>query len=497
MTDIERMKEEKRLQQAEEILRLMGSRLSLAAEGQDPEIDAALGALREQIRGDMEYEAVKGIIDTISRRLMQIDELSAAPAASEPNKDHAFLLQLLEVAPWPEAVMQKVDVLQSQWKQDPPQPQVMLSELVELIRQAASSAGNSAEDGSIVGPLLGQMIDTFSRRVDLGGDLQTKAIHLRQQLENGLNRDSLETAITSFADLLAQRVIGLQKQSRDLEKFLGQLGKRLEVLEAVLSGLADNRSAALADTRALDANVRAEMQDLSADVSRATDLQQLKQSIQGKFDHLLAQVSNYCAREENRNQDLERRIEQLQSRVHAMEKESEALRSLLASEHAAATTDALTGLPNRAAYEDRLDNEYRRWELVGGNLAMIVLDIDHFKRINDTYGHRAGDKALSLLAKIMRAQVRGKDFLARYGGEEFVMVLPDADVSAALSVAQKLIAAAREAPFNHHGERVPLTLSAGVAGLRPQESPQTLFERADAALYRAKQQGRDRVVVAD
>lgn len=229
----------------------------------------------------------------------------------------------------------------------------------------------------------------------------------------------------------------------------------------------------------------------------AESLEQIKLSVRGHLDKLLGRVNDYCAREEARSRELEQQVETLSGRLQALESEGHELRSLLSAEHEAATTDALTGVPNRSAYDLHIAQEFRRWNSTGGMLALVVLDIDHFKHVNDLYGHRAGDKALSMLARVLAGKVRDSDFFARYGGEEFVLILPGTERAAALAVAEKLRLAAKAAPFHHRGERVELTLSAGIAAFAEGDEPDGVFERADRALYRAKQAGRDRCEVAD
>lgn len=154
-----------------------------------------------------------------------------------------------------------------------------------------------------------------------------------------------------------------------------------------------------------------------------------------------------------------------------------------------AASDPLTGLPNRRMFDATLDRELARCRRNGQPLALAVADVDHFKAVNDQHGHQAGDEVLRELAGALRRAIRQEDIVARYGGEEFVVLLPDADVGAALLVAERLRAAAGEV------RRLPTTISIGVAVLDPGSGGAGLVARADTALYRAKAAGRDRVVL--
>ncbi|MCB9616311.1 MAG: GGDEF domain-containing protein [Sandaracinus sp.] len=154
-------------------------------------------------------------------------------------------------------------------------------------------------------------------------------------------------------------------------------------------------------------------------------------------------------------------------------------------------TDALTGLANRVVFFERLAAEVERAQRHTLPLSVLVIDVDHFKAVNDRHGHLAGDAALRALAARLAREGRASDLLARYGGEELTMVLPHTDTEGAKVVAERLRRAAHEI---HVGER-PLTVSIGVAQRRDSESHDALLGRADDALYDAKRAGRDRVVV--
>jgi diguanylate cyclase (GGDEF)-like protein/PAS domain S-box-containing protein len=160
--------------------------------------------------------------------------------------------------------------------------------------------------------------------------------------------------------------------------------------------------------------------------------------------------------------------------------------------------DALTGLYNRRYMEEVMEREVRRAGRSGQSLSLIMLDLDHFKSFNDTYGHDAGDAVLREAAAFLLKHVRAEDFVCRYGGEEFVVILPTADQDGAQARGERLRARMRDLPIMHQGKSLGMiTFSIGVAAF-PQHgmSPKELMAAADAALYEAKRRGRDQVVVA-
>jgi two-component system, cell cycle response regulator len=155
--------------------------------------------------------------------------------------------------------------------------------------------------------------------------------------------------------------------------------------------------------------------------------------------------------------------------------------------------DGLTGLGNRHALDDRLRSEWAACLRRGGRLSVVISDLDHFKKVNDTRGHRAGDDVLKAAARALRACVRESDFLARYGGEEFVVVAPDCDVSGAVTIAERFRSALETLESRFELVKIRVTASVGIAATTCAESfgPADFLGRADAALYFAKSIGRN------
>jgi diguanylate cyclase len=158
--------------------------------------------------------------------------------------------------------------------------------------------------------------------------------------------------------------------------------------------------------------------------------------------------------------------------------------------------DYLTGTLNRRGMEDAFEREFARAERHGIPLSIALLDVDHFKRLNDTYGHEAGDQALIHLAKVVKEILRPTDTVARYGGEEFVIILPDTAADNAVKIMTRLQRELTKRFFLHDNNRILITFSAGVTEREGQESSDAMIARADGALYRAKQTGRNRVLLA-
>jgi diguanylate cyclase len=162
-----------------------------------------------------------------------------------------------------------------------------------------------------------------------------------------------------------------------------------------------------------------------------------------------------------------------------------------------AKTDGLTGLPNRLAFEDFYDSAQKAAMENSSPLSVLLIDVDHFKRFNDDFGHGVGDQVLRLIAKVLRERVRDQDLAARYGGEELIAALPGSDLKACAAVAESIRRSIHECRITRRstGEVLPgVTVSIGAAELRAGESMADLIERCDRALYKAKAAGRNRVL---
>jgi diguanylate cyclase len=163
-----------------------------------------------------------------------------------------------------------------------------------------------------------------------------------------------------------------------------------------------------------------------------------------------------------------------------------------------ATTDALTGVYNRGELMTRGEEEAARVLRHGpdgrkGELCLIMLDIDHFKRINNTFGHQAGDAVLEQLAGRIKQGLRLYDILGRYGGEEFMLMLPTADLQVSERIAERIRSSVEAKPFSYNGSEIRVTISLGVATFAPNFILDETISRADKALFRAKKGGRNRV----
>jgi len=316
---------------------------------------------------------------------------------------------------------------------------------------------------------------------------------MRERLAHGLNWYELLPILDDLAVLMLAITDSGQ---HEFEAYLKQLNERLEAfqghLQVASDGHADSRSAA----RELDTQIREQVDGLQSSVQEAADLDSLKHVLESHLEGLLGTMDEHQQQRDQREQETAARLKGLAERVANMEQEAQGYREHLEVQRQKALIDPLTGLPNRAAWSERLDQEVNTWHQRGNNLSLAMLDLDHFKRINDGYGHLAGDKVLKIIANVLRKRLRPNDFIARFGGEEFVLLMPNSSLSDALAAGEVLRAAIEACPFHFKGEPVTITVSMGVAQFQPGERSDLALKRADEALYRAKAAGRNQVQAA-
>tara|TARA_Y100001001_G_scaffold84239_1_gene82464 strand:+ start:147 stop:1625 length:1479 start_codon:yes stop_codon:yes gene_type:complete len=450
-------------------------RTSLASEGQTPELDRLLVRIRKDLRKNrVDVEAWKELQDQIDRQVALLDERQPA----NDTKLSFFSRKSRD----PEQQQQTNTESQPE---NPEQP------------EAAQGNGEDIEDNAQrlriarrVGQLLGQML----AQVSLEPAAEARARALQQSLLASNDWDELREGLNHVAELV---IAAVTRSKREFEAFLKRLDERLELLREHFSAQSSAQSGRLDASEHLDREIREEIERVGQRLQESDDLQDLKKSVSRHLESIGQAVGRFRTQESERERALSEQLEAMQEKVAAMEAHSEQMQEQVRKERLRAMTDLLTELPNREAWQERLSFEYNRWQRYSHPLTVGVLDIDLFKRINDSYGHKAGDRVLQLVAREFRERLRTTDFVARFGGEEFVVLFPETEPADASVVVDKLREHVRKLPFHFRGEPVSVTFSAGLAGFIAGDTEESVFDRADRALYQAKDAGRDQVMIGD
>ncbi len=523
--------QEKQWQATEAMLKQGLTRVALAAQGLDTKLDNDLDALRKVLRKDIDLNHLEGVVGDLTQSVKHLDD-----QRNDKNATHSpqeLLTHWLDSLSFPGALNARIKALRKQIDSTSnlAEMEAPLRELAALVNEAlqheehqtqsseqssgffsrlfgggsgsedsrenAESATTTAESTSnkSTSPQISdfciQLLDTLSLPPELTDQVES----LKDKLGEGLSSRSVAPALTAIANLISAMRRQMEQENKELQAFLYQLGDNLKEIDQNLSGAQNSHQESMSSGREFDAVVHAHVKDIQSTVESAQESSELKEQIQGRLDAIRKHLDQYRETEGSRQQQLEDQLEHLNSRVHGMENEGEKLRRRLEEKHEQAVRDPLTGLHNRLAYDERVMQEFARWKRYGQSMVLMMIDVDHFKSVNDTYGHKAGDKALVLISDQLRNHLRESDFLARFGGEEFVVLMPETDIESAVIAAEKLRAAVEKCQFHYQNAQVSITVSAGLAQLRKDDSSESLFKRADAAMYRAKEAGRNQCLV--
>lgn len=481
------------------ILRRCLTKLSFAGMGLDRELDQRLDSLRQAIRKEEPPEALQGEVEGITTLLMQLEDAAARTAKVEP--DYSGLLARLAERAQPATakglnnLRRDIDALPSER-----QGEATVQGLGKLLGGGgllsrlfgSKPAEESATPPSspLATPALLEPVSRLLDQLSLPETYRDRLQAFQERAGAGLPVTELPALFDGIVDLMLDAASDDQSQ---LEAFLQALNQRLEQVYRFLASTTNAQDQDAKECAQLDQALRDEVQGMQDSLRAATSLDQLKHTVESRLNAILNNVSAFKSGQEERRGALQSQIAQLENQLRVMETESNHLRQTLVEQRQRALTDVLTGVPNRTAYLERLEQEYARLRRYRSPLTLAVMDIDHFKRVNDQYGHAAGDAVLKSVARLLQGGLRKSDFLARYGGEEFVILMPETSLADATKAVNKLRLAIQNRLIEAGGQSLAVTASFGVADFREGDTTAEVFSRADKAMYRAKERGRNQV----
>ncbi|MBL4798259.1 MAG: GGDEF domain-containing protein [Oleispira sp.] len=523
--------------------------VSLLADGQAENIDAPLSKLRESIKPQNDNKGLEGILQTLQievNRFEQQWKIKADLLLDDIQKAAKNLLLL------PCDIQQKKQIAKVQkqtkealknWtghaKQLQSWAQIISSLPINDILETSAAKKDLAEgadaeksggffsrlfqrDESVpAAKALASQVDDHSQDIDaepsppqpgynhieqeisamLSNLLQQLVIpeRFRQRLEalkkkltDKLNWYELVPLLEQVANLI---IDALGDGQEEFEQFLQGLDQRLETIQQLVNDASQGQLDRGKARDAFESVLEDEVDEVRSIINSKTDLGELGHSISQHLGLIMSAMQEYRLEENSRETVLTKQLADMQHKLNEMEKLAEVAQHAIEEQRKKAMHDALTGLPNREAYQQRLEQEVNRQQRYGNKLSLMVCDIDLFKRINDNYGHLAGDKVLKIIAKSLQVNLRDSDFIARFGGEEFVALMPETSREEAKIVAEKLRKKIENSPFNFKKERVQITISFGISEFTEGDSANDVFERADKALYKAKENGRNQVLI--
>jgi len=510
-------------QSYDELLQKSLGRLALAAQGLDPLLDKQLKSLRTVLRGKDNRTEIEHILEKMEKAIAQMESNKKSDRSLSPGEVLANLLASLKI---PKSFKSDAKSLSKQLKSSDESTLTSLTpELLNLLDNCINPDNAQKAPSGFGFKLFGfgksessesedteqNIEDTNStdkhdenempthlvlmellERLSLPTDLSKKATKIRHQIETGIDDEQLPQIISDIAEIVSTLGSQAVTEKHEYQEFLKTLTTRLNELDQHIRQTSDEDTKAFKERGVISKAVESEVSGLRSHVEDANDLEQLKSSVSGRLDVLNQHFEKYQKSDHDRYNQSQKQIQHLNQRLQDMEQESAELRESAEKSRELALKDALTGIWNRQALNENLESEFTRWQRYQKPLSIVIWDIDFFKRVNDNYGHAAGDKVLKTIARIFMQATRDADFIARFGGEEFVGIFPETRLEDALVLANKIRDKVQNSKFHYENKPVPITASAGLATFRPNDTIDDVFKRADAALYRSKETGRNR-----
>lgn len=480
--------------EAESQLMRLITRLCVVTRGLDATLDPHLERLRKAARAG----AGKKLQE-------QAQELGDALLKAQDERGSSSLIErALQNRSFSSKQIKKIAKLWAELSAEPSKASDdKIDQLSKLLFPDAAS-GEAPKSGGLFGRILNRennvepnkVLRDLLQAIKWPDAMQPEVEDLRVCLGEKAEQDAWVDVVKQISDMAVQAFEKVHQDAALAEEFLSQLSERILMIDEHMLGDGERRLASRASGEQLGKAVNDEVGDLTVHVEDSEDLSLLRRQVSSSLDRIQSHVALHLGEEAQRSMEAEDQAEQLQKQLKKLEEETFDLRRQVAASNQKALSDPLTGLPNRRAYDERAEQEIARWKRFAEPLALLVWDIDDFKKVNDVFGHKAGDKALVLIAKVLHDCLRETDFIARYGGEEFVILLTGADEDAAFKVAEMMRKAVENVGMHSRKKPVKTTLSGGIAMMQDGDDIGSLFERADKIMYEAKKQGKNRCLVA-
>ena len=502
--------------EADALLRKTIGRLSIAGRGIDTRLDDQLKHIQKLAREKKDSQLTDAL-DRLSHVIASLDDSPAESPPAPARQDVAG--QVADTAALLRSLLREIRFRQDQRDElksvssdlyrllgegggaENLAPQIgRLSALindnfggVEAVKEAVVEPPQPAPEPTAE-PTARAVLTTLVEKlasVQYGGRPLQLGAEVLERLDDGNWPELLDRIV----DHLSETLNNLNREKSELEDFIIQVTRQLGRISEVIAAEQKDNQAGYEDRQSLQQMMRDSMKSIEADFDTASEIGQVKNILARNLHQIESGIESFVSRANRRQEAIDERNSRLASQILAMDRKTQALKQKLSENRTMLLFDSLTGVGSRISYEEALDKELARWARYGEIFSYVILDIDHFKQINDTYGHSAGDRALKIITKMMMSQIRKSDALFRIGGEEFVLLLPNTGVDRAMFLVDKLRETVAGSDIHFNQQRVVITLSAGLTEPRENDSPESLYERADSALYRAKNAGRNRQYV--
>ncbi len=330
---------------------------------------------------------------------------------------------------------------------------------------------------------------------DFGEDYVHKISNLRKKLDSGIDSRSLPALEKDLLALIRSFIANMHEERNQITDFISEIGTSLMEIEQQFMNSMTKTEQRETVHKSLNSLIESHMDEMKDSAQLSMTLVEFKNHVLSRLASIREALEQKRKAEEQREEALHGEMENLQRNLTWMKKEIDQVQEKRKALEKEVLIDQLTGIANRRSAKRRLKEEIHRFQRYRQFFSVLLFDIDHFKSVNDRFGHWAGDKCLKELIKRIKPMLRETDFMARWGGEEFVILFPGTDVESASSVAERLRKAIENTRFIYNKQEIAVTISIGVTEIKPDDANlEAIFNRADSAMYEAKKNGRNMIV---
>jgi len=357
--------------------------------------------------------------------------------------------------------------------------------------QTQENDSSIAKEPTEVDAALIEKISNTLSALNLSKSHTNELLAIKKKL---LNDQSSKQVLQHFLEIFDVIVADFKDEQHSAKNFLTTLSETLTTVQhAVKETLVTQKNSQIANDK-VNQKLQNQLIDMTGTVKKALSLEQVKTDINAKLQQIAGTLEQKSTIELQTQQQLASKLNDMAQKVNELEEQSKVFEEKLAEQQRKSMQDALTKLANRAAFDDYFAKAMVRFHHKPFELALIVIDIDDFKKINDTYGHTAGDKTLQVIAKTIVKHVGDDVFVGRYGGEEFVLIYSQTKENKLIKDLNALNKYIARLPFKFKNTKVSITLSIGATHIKADDNIHIAFERSDKAMYQAKAQGKNQVI---
>ena len=374
--------------------------------------------------------------------------------------------------------------------------QQLAIELAEYIYTLKSdnNAGAVSDDNLHENTNVNYVLNEIVNQLTLPASSEKAKFNVVKAINSSDNKTE-KGIIKKIVQLVNQSISSVEEEKQDLETYLTKISTQLVDIESFMHVIRQDNDESKSRSLSLTDSVETGFSSIEETITESTDLTALKQDVSTNLTEIRKHVEDYKHSEEVKKDISSQSYAKIIEELSRSQKESEKLQEQLHESKIQLLRDPLTGIANRLAYDERITVEFNRWKRTNTPLCLALWDIDHFKKVNDRYGHGVGDRVLKLFADIIQSRIRKVDLFARIGGEEFVLVMPDTSIANALNLNNTLRVMLEECNFHYEGQHCRITSSVGLAEFRRGDEADIVLDRADKALYHSKNNGRNQCTV--